>query len=495
MTTYEKEKIETDKKPVIDVLADEVFASILDLDDEVAKERVKQVYREEAKRQGKLKLFEELYKAFKKENDKINKPIYPLNTQYGDMNSAYIPEFIYRGKNILKIKHNMNVLLNMENISVKYNETTKKVEFTGINHLDYAVDATYTNIRDLCILNDFNVSEDNVYKFIYALGVENKYNPVAEYLNRCKENTDIGEDEINKLLDTIHFNGIDTERVKFVRKMMLKWLLNCVHIAFNELSLERTCEIVPTFMGEQGKGKSRWCRSIVPHGLFKGNAILNLKDKDSIADVLAYWIVELGEVKATFNKSDNDMMKAFITADNDTWRSPYARSVCKYSRRTTFIATVNDETFLTDKTGNRRYFVVPAHSLDYIHDVDIDRLWGELMHLYDAYITSNIPIYMTQDEQAQNEIYNKGYVTKTDTEIALDDVFDWDSDKLGACKIAWIVKYLKDNTGKVYSENAIKSILKHHNAIYAKFTAGRANTRSQDKYWKVPFVDGLTLPF
>ena len=66
-------------------------------------------------------------------------------------------------------------------------------------------------------------------------------------------------------------------------------------------------------------------------------------------------IVELGELDATFRKSDIASLKSFITSDRDVLRRPYARLESEFVRRTVFLHRLTQSSFLHDPTGNRRF--------------------------------------------------------------------------------------------------------------------------------------------
>ena len=138
---------------------------------------------------------------------------------------------------------------------------------------------------------------------------------------------------------------------------------------------------------------------------------------------------------------------------------------------------------------------MPLSSIDYQNGIDPVKLWGELMWLYDEYLMSGTALYMTQDEQAANELYNIQYTTKSDVEIALDDLFDWDGQEVGACTISMITAYIRENSGRTFREDDVKTALisKGYKAesFYAKSNSGK----KKGSYYKLPFVAGLTLPF
>ena len=72
-------------------------------------------------------------------------------------------------------------------------------------------------------------------------------------------------------------------------------------------------------------------------------------------------LIELGEISSTFRKSDQEVMKNFITTRVDQIRLPYSARIQTFPRKFVLCASTNDEQFLLDPTGNRRYFVVPVY--------------------------------------------------------------------------------------------------------------------------------------
>ena len=95
-----------------------------------------------------------------------------------------------------------------------------------------------------------------------------------------------------------------------------------------------------------------------------------------------HWIVEIGELDSSFKK-DVARLKGFLTNDCDKLRRPYARGESEYPRRTVFAATVNDDRFLVDNTGNTRWWTIPVKSLDYEHRIDMQQVFAELAMDFD----------------------------------------------------------------------------------------------------------------
>jgi len=115
--------------------------------------------------------------------------------------------------------------------------------------------------------------------------------------------------------------------------------------------------------GAQGIGKSTTCDIL--GGEWYGDAPINPQDKDCIPYIHSKWVIELSEMITT-RKTDNDRLKNFISRREDDVRLPYARARQRFPRQCIFIGTINpdDVGYLTDTTGNRRFWPVLCTSFD-----------------------------------------------------------------------------------------------------------------------------------
>ena len=82
-------------------------------------------------------------------------------------------------------------------------------------------------------------------------------------------------------------------------------------------------------------------------------------------------------------------IKQFVTKQHDIYREAYGRRTGKYPRRCVFFGTTNEDTFLRDVTGNRRFWPVdcgveePTKSV--FNDLDgkeVGQIWAETRVLY-----------------------------------------------------------------------------------------------------------------
>ena len=96
------------------------------------------------------------------------------------------------------------------------------------------------------------------------------------------------------------------------------------------------------------------------------------------------WIVELGELDS-FNKAESTKAKQFFSASIDTYRESYGRRTSDVPRQCVFAGTTNQDEYLKDATGNRRYWPVACVKVDLeaLRRVR-DQLWAEAMFCYQA---------------------------------------------------------------------------------------------------------------
>jgi predicted P-loop ATPase len=89
------------------------------------------------------------------------------------------------------------------------------------------------------------------------------------------------------------------------------------------------------------------------------------------------WIVEAGELKG-MSKTDYHTLKSFLSRTVDEARMSYGRKTRIAPRQFVVIGTTNDEKYLSDPTGNRRWWPVqtPKFNLDTLRR-DVGQLWAE----------------------------------------------------------------------------------------------------------------------
>ena len=133
--------------------------------------------------------------------------------------------------------------------------------------------------------------------------------------------------------------------------------------------------------GKQGTGKSTALRIIAGPGNHSDNELLTLDTKAQMEAMEGVWIYELSEMSG-LKKSDVERMKAFASRDVDRARMSYGRFSEARGRQTIFVGTTNEQNYLKDRTGNRRFLPVKTGAIDLEALLrDRDQLWAEAAFL------------------------------------------------------------------------------------------------------------------
>lgn len=132
--------------------------------------------------------------------------------------------------------------------------------------------------------------------------------------------------------------------------------------------------------GLQGLGKST-ALSILGGEWFTDTP-LALGDKDGYQQMQGVWIIELAELDS-LNKAESTRAKQFFGSSVDKYRPSYGRMVQTFPRQCVFSGSTNQEAYMKDATGNRRYWPVACQYVDAeALRRDRDQLWAEAYHMF-----------------------------------------------------------------------------------------------------------------
>lgn len=317
---------------------------------------------------------------------------------------------------ILATLENMRDLFNSRGIICRYNVTSKRVlitipgeTFSSENIEDAALACVYSYMKEE------QMPVDGYLNYTLRIADENQYNPALTFIRSKAWD---GVDRLQALYDTIESPETEAKEL-----LMRRWLITCVCMAKGEGVDSAGCLVL---QGPQDLGKTWWVKKLVPENmrkeLVRTDATVDPKDKDSVSQVIAYWIVELGEIGATFRKTDLDALKAFITRDHDTMRRPYGIGDKRYPRRTGLVASVDQMIYLHDTAGNRRFWTIPCKSINSYHDIDMQQLWAQVFALVEGGETWRLE----PDEKAHIARINEEHMQIEPIHEMIQDYYRWD---------------------------------------------------------------------
>ena len=231
----------------------------------------------------------------------------------------------------------------------------------------------------------FIKNESNMMRALAVVAYNNQFNPVEEYLKSLVWD---GTPRIDDLLHTY----LGAERNAYTRDVMRACLTGAVGRAvIGGTKWDYTLILV----GAQGIGKSTFLQMLGKEWF--SDSLQSFDGKDAAELIQGVWINELPEL-AAFSKSEVNKIKQFLTKTHDLYRPAYARRVEKRPRRCVFFGSTNDDEFLKDATGDRRYWPVDLDAnkaelpISALTSEVVDQIWAEAYQLWknkevDPYLT------------------------------------------------------------------------------------------------------------
>lgn len=199
----------------------------------------------------------------------------------------------------------------------------------------------------------------------------NSYHPVRDYLDAL-------EWDGTERLDTLFIDVFGAKDSAYMRAVTRKAFTAAVSRIYNP-----GCKFdyVTVILGEQGIGKSTTLARM--GGDWFSDSVTTLTGKEALESIQGSWLIELGEL-AGLRKAEVDAVKHFVSKKEDRFRVAYGKRIEHFPRRCVFFGTTNEEDFLRDVTGNRRFWVVNTKggtpTLDwkeYLTEVTVSQLWAE----------------------------------------------------------------------------------------------------------------------
>lgn len=308
-----------------------------------------------------------------------------------------------RKGNPLSTIANVQYLLASYGITARYNVVSKKLLINIPGHSggpDNFDNVAMSHIFSLASLN--GMSSAQLGSYVAVIGDRNQFNPVATWITSKPWD---GVDRLQKFCATlVHREDFP---VHLKDRMMHRWLISGAAAALKPSGFK--ARGVLTMQGPQLIGKTTWVSSLVPdtvlrEGVIKLDMHLDAGNKDTLITAVSNWIVEIGELDSSLKK-DVARLKGFLTSDRDRVRRPYGRVDSEYPRRTVFCATVNENDFLVDSTGNSRFWTIPVTAVNYQHGIDMQQLWAQMA----VDFQNGVQWWLTKDEDAQLDLLNKNH--------------------------------------------------------------------------------------
>jgi len=188
----------------------------------------------------------------------------------------------------------------------------------------------------------------------------------------------------------------------FANTLVMKTLVGAARRARNPGAFHKGMLVLK---GEPGVGKTPFVK-VLAGGFYHTTGNGNLADRDTILECQGKWLVEVEELSA-LGKADENALKTAVSRTHDVITKKYEPDGQSYPRSFVLVGTTNKDQFLTDSTGNPRYWVIEVGRIDLAALERLrDQIWAEADYL----ARSGFDNKLTGEEEAILEGANKAFM-------------------------------------------------------------------------------------
>lgn len=276
------------------------------------------------------------------------------------------------------------------------------------------IDPLLVAIKDLELRDNNNcwkINKDDMISFLTSMAVQYKDVVMEQVFNGVWD----GKERWRELKAALHLDDFGLTAFQL-------WFRQGVGLLENRGEsddLQRNFMLI-LYSKSQSIGKSHLVRQMSCSTNSFTQKNLDIRSKDTLADLYSHWIHEFGELGTTFRRKDINDLKNYVTNTSVAIRRPYDRDATTYPVRTSIIGTTNDADLFTDDTGNRRYIVIDCKwtRADWkaIDAIDIRQLWLQAKFEYDeerVKHSGRYPYLMSAEFQLENDLRCKSKMVKT----------------------------------------------------------------------------------
>lgn len=205
---------------------------------------------------------------------------------------------------------------------------------------------TLAMTRAMSLAIRFHPSDELVYKGVILYAHDNQRCQIKEWLKGLKWDG-------TERLDHFWPDFYETEASEYHKTVGRNFWISMVARVF-EPGCKSDCMVV--LEGPQGSRKSM-SLEVIASPLYYAEMQQRPDDKDFYMTMPGKLILEISELDA-FNKSDVSTIKRCLSCRSDRYRAPYGRSSQDWARQCIFVGTTNDDHYLRDDTGARRFWPI-----------------------------------------------------------------------------------------------------------------------------------------
>jgi putative DNA primase/helicase len=261
----------------------------------------------------------------------------------------------------------------------------------------------WTDIDDLKLARKFQreygfhrMSDEVISKGIRDYAEEHKRNEPRDWLESL---TWDGVERVQHFFE----DAMDTAYNEYTSAAAKNWWISMVARIYRP-----GCKVDSMIILEGAQGKYKSTALNIIGGPWYAEAHESVTSKDFYMLLQGKLLVEISELDA-FSKAEVNTIKKVITCQSDRFRPPYERSTQDFPRQCVFVGTTNEDAYLRDTTGGRRFWPIRIEeiNLDYISK-QRDQFFAEAVHLFKAGHTwHEMPADRTALEQESRRQYDE----------------------------------------------------------------------------------------
>ncbi|AFY86707.1 VapE domain-containing protein [Chroococcidiopsis thermalis] len=271
-----------------------------------------------------------------------------------------------------------------EEYDLRWNEMSYCVE--ELSGKDVDVDVMEVQLAEKDIL----IGADTIGRLISGVAKQKNYHPVRNYLNSLDSSLAADEEFLNTFWKDLL--GVESELECII---MTKTLVAAV-----KRVMEPGCELdfLPILHGKQGIGKTKFFCRLFSSDFFRTCVSDGGDERKELLSMYKAWCIEWGEFEYAYGKKGNSATKSFVTRCIDEFVEPYGRGSKAHKRGFILVGTTNEDEFLTDPTGDRRYWVVKVTKKVNLAEIEQmrDVIWATTLKLY----KEGYSVMMTDEQEA-----------------------------------------------------------------------------------------------
>jgi putative DNA primase/helicase len=225
-------------------------------------------------------------------------------------------------------------------------------------------------------LQDIDISKPNAFYAAKCTADACKFHPVRRYLEGLPEHD--RAPRLETWLTTL-YGAADTPYVRGAARMSL---VGAVARIF-EPGCKHDCMLI--LSGMQGPGKSSGLAALFGQEWFTDDLSV-LSSKDAKIELQGKWCIEISELAAIRRTAGRESTKSFLSRQVEHYVPKYSNSTVDIPRQCVIFGTTNEVDFLTDPTGNRRFWpirVAQAADVNLIRERR-SQMWAEALAAYRA---------------------------------------------------------------------------------------------------------------